>query len=88
MCALCARRQSVNKALRDAIADIEREAARYGATLTARSMAKHPKLTFKLADGRTFNHSICGTPSDHRSRLNDLSDLRRRLREMGATPNG
>lgn len=78
----------MKKAMRDALADIDAELKRFNARVVGRSMAKHPKLTIELADGRKFNHSICGTPSDHRSRLNDLSDLRKRLRSMGAEANG
>jgi len=45
---------------------------------------KHPAVVIML-NGKKYIHCFPGTPSDHRSAMNCISDLRRRLGFSGAT---
>lgn len=74
----------MNKACKEHVAALTRIAAQFGATVQDAHKTGHVKLQVLLKDGRTITHSVCATPSDHRSRLNDQCDLKRRLRELSA----
>jgi hypothetical protein len=52
-----------------------------GATFEIVRESKHPIVALTYC-GKTRRMAVTNTPSDHRSRLNDRSDMRRMLRSM------
>lgn len=74
----------MKKAVREQVESLRGVAASFGASIVNVSNNGHTKLQIKLGSGREFTHTICSTPGDRRSSLNDLKDFRRRLRELCA----
>lgn len=74
----------MNKATRDHMRAIETALAPMGARIASfkHDGGGHPQLLIVLRSGRQFKFSAVGTPSDKRSRLNDISDAKRRVREL------
>lgn len=74
----------MNKGVRDHLRAIEEALAPMGARIasTKHDGGGHPQLLIVLKTGRQFKFSAVGTPSDKRSRLNDISDVKRRAREL------